>query len=271
MSDKPSETYGRSGQFGTGKERDGASLSVIVITKNEEAVIQRCLGSVQWADEIVVVDSGSTDRTRKIAEALNAKTYVTLDWQGPGPQRNRAIAYATKDWILALDADEWVSPELQREIQAVLRSPGHEAYRIPRLSSYCGRAMRHSGWWPDHVSRLFKRGSACFGGGIVHDHLIAQGPLGTLKNPLLHEAFTDFEEVLHKLDSYSSWGAQTLYENGTRAGLSKAVGHGLWAFVRTYIVRAGFLDGREGFMLAVSNAEGTYYRYLKLMLLAERR
>ena len=271
MSDKPSETYGRLGKFGTGKERDGTSLSVIVITKNEEALIQRCLESVQWADEIVVVDSGSTDRTLKIAEELNAKTYVTVDWRGPGPQRNRAIAYATKDWVLALDADEWVSPELHREIHAVLGNPGHEAYRIPRLSSYCGRAMRHGGWWPDHVSRLFKRGNVRFGGGIVHDHLIAQGPVGTLKNPLLHEAFTDLEEVLHKLDSYSSWGAQTLYENGTRAGLSKAVGHGLWAFVRTYIVRAGFLDGREGLMLAVSNAEGAYYKYLKLMLLARRK
>ena len=131
--------------------------------------------------------------------------------------------------------------------------------------------MRHSGWWPDYVSRLFKRGSARFGGGIVHDHLIAQGPLGTLKHPLLHEAFTDLEEVLQKVNSYSSWGAQTLHERGTRAGIGKALGHGLWAFLRTYILRAGFLDGREGFMLAVSNAEGAYYKYVKLMLLARSK
>lgn len=244
------------------------SLSAIVITKNEEAVIKRCLDSVQWADEIIVVDSGSTDRTMEIAQQLHARAVVTPDWPGPGPQRNRAIAHATKDWILALDADEWVSPQLRDEILAVLRAPGpHVGYRLPRLSSYCGRRMRHGGWWPDYVSRLFKRGSARFGGGIVHDHLVSDGPLGKLRNPLLHEAITDLDDMLLKLNSYSSWGAQSLHERGRRAGLATALGHGAWTFLRTYLLRAGFLDGREGFMLAVSNAEGAYYKYLKLMLM----
>jgi glycosyltransferase involved in cell wall biosynthesis len=243
------------------------TLSVVVITKNEESVIGRCLESVAWADEIVVVDSGSTDGTRDICLRAGAKFHLA-DWPGPGPQRNRAIDLAKGDWVLALDADEWVSAELQAEINRTMQAGGNEAFRIPRRSSYCGRAMRHSGWWPDYVSRLFKRGSARFGGGIVHDHLITQAPLGTLKNPLLHEAFTDLEEVLQKVNSYSSWGAQTLHERGIRAGIGKALGHGLWAFVHTYILRAGFLDGREGFMLAVSNAEGAYYKYVKLMLLA---
>ena len=254
---------------GTG---DRPSLSAIVITKNEEAVIGRCLDSVQWADEIIVVDSGSTDRTMEIAQQLHARIVVTPDWPGPGPQRNRAIAHATKDWILALDADEWVSPELRDEILAVLPAPGpHVGYRLPRLSSYCGRRMRHGGWWPDYVSRLFKRGSARFGGGIVHDHLLPDGPLGKLRNPLLHEAITDLDDMLLKLNSYSSWGAQSLYENGRRAGLATALGHGAWTFLRTYLLRAGFLDGREGFMLAVSNAEGAYYKYLKLMLMGRHK
>ena len=135
-----------------------SGISAIVITKNEEAVIERCLDSVQWADEIIVVDSGSTDGTVKLAQERNARAVVTPDWPGPGPQRNRAIDHATKDWILALDADEWVSPELRDEILAVVRAPGHHVgYRLPRLSSYCGRRMRHGGWWPDYVSRLFKR------------------------------------------------------------------------------------------------------------------
>ncbi len=246
------------------------TLSVVVITKNEESVIGRCLASVAWADEIVVVDSGSTDRTRDICVAAGAKFHCA-DWPGPGPQRNRGIDLATRDWVLALDADEWVSSELKAEIQETMRAAGrHEVLRIPRRSSYCGRAMRHGGWWPDYVLRLFRRGRARFGGGIVHDHLIAQGPVGTLKNPLLHEAFTDLEEVLHKVNSYSSWGAQTLRERGVGAGVGKAIGHGLWTFVRTYVLRAGFLDGREGFMLAVSNAEGAYYKYVKLMLLARK-
>ena len=244
------------------------SVSAIVITKNEEAVIGRCLESVQWADEIIVVDSGSTDRTVEIAERLHARTVVTPDWPGPGPQRNRAIELATAGWILALDADEWVTPELREEIRAVSEAPGdYVGYRIPRLSSYCGRRMRHSGWWPDYVSRLFRRGRARFGGGIVHDHLVPDGRMGKLGSPLLHEAITDLDDMLNKLNSYSSWGAQTLHERGRRAGLGTALGHGAWTFLKTYLLRAGFLDGREGFMLAVSNAEGAYYKYLKLMLM----
>ncbi len=246
------------------------SLSVIVITKNEEAMIRRCLESVAWADEIVVVDSGSTDRTRDICVGLGAR-FVVADWQGPGTQRNRAIDLATGEWVLALDADEWVSGALRSEIAEAIRAPGTSTvFRLPRLSSYCGRTMRHSGWWPDYVSRLFRRSGARFGGGIVHDHLIAAGPVGTLQQPLLHEAFTDLEEVLQKMNGYSTWGAQSLREGGARAGLLKAIGHGWWTFVRTYFLRAGFLDGREGFMLAVSNAEGTYYKYVKLMLLARK-
>jgi glycosyltransferase involved in cell wall biosynthesis len=244
------------------------TLTAIVITKNEEAVIGRCLGSVAWADERIVLDSGSSDRTLSIAREHGAKTHVTTDWPGPATQRNRAIDLAAGEWILALDADEWVSPELRAEIERTIASPTpHAAFRMPRLSSYCGRPMRHSGWWPDHVSRLLRRGHARFGGGIVHDHLLPQGSVGTLRAPLMHEAFVDLEEVLEKMNSYSSWGAQTLAEGGRRAGLGTALGHGAWAFLRTYVLRAGFLDGREGFMLAISNAEGTYYRYLKLMLL----
>lgn len=247
-----------------------ARLSVIVITKDEEDVIRRCLESVRWADEIVVVDSGSSDRTPDICRELGA-TVVERDWPGPGPQRNRAIDLATGDWVLALDADEWVPPALREEIEQRISESGESvAFRIPRSSSYCGRFMRHSGWWPDHVSRLFQRGKARYGGGIVHDHLLPNGPVGTLRAHLMHEAFVDLEEVLQKVNSYSSWGAQILDEKGRRAGLGSAITHGLWAFLRTYVFRGGFLDGREGFMLAVSNAEGTYYRYLKLMQLNKK-
>lgn len=249
-------------------DNTGHRIAAIVITKNEEAVIRRCLESVAWADEIILVDSGSSDRTVEIARELGARTVVTADWPGPGPQRNRAIDQATTDWILALDADEWVTPELRDEILAAVKTPGeYVGYRIPRLSSYCGRRMRHSGWWPDYVSRLFRRGRARFGGGIVHDHLVPEGRMGKLTHPLLHEAITDLDDMLSKLNSYSTWGAQTLHERGRRAGLGTALGHGAWTFIKTYLIRAGFLDGREGFMLAVSNAEGAYYKYLKLMLM----
>ncbi len=246
-------------------------LSVIVITKDEEAVIRRCLGSVAWADEIVVVDSGSSDRTLDICRELGAKVHVTEDWPGHGPQRNRAIDWSNGEWLLAMDADEWVSSELRAEIEAITRGLGGPiAYRIPRLSSYCGRYMRHGGWWPDYVSRLFKRGTARFGGGLVHDHLVVDGPVGKLNEHLMHEAFIDLEEVLQKVNSYSTWGARTLADGGHRSRLTTAVAHALWTFFKTYLFRAGFLDGREGFLLAVSNAEGTYYKYVKLMLLGEK-
>jgi hypothetical protein len=138
---------------------------------------------------------------------------------------------------------------------------------MPRLSSYCGRFMRHSGWWPDHVTRLFRRGGARFSDDRVHERLIVDGKVGTLHEPLRHEAIRDLDEALVKMNAYSTAGAIMQHERGTSASLAGAVGHGAWTFLRTYVLRAGFLDGREGFMLAVSNAEGAYYRYLKLMLL----
>jgi len=248
------------------------TLSVIIITKNEEAMIRRCLQSVTWADEIIVADSDSSDATARICRELNAKVHSFNDWPGFGAQKNRALDLASCDWVLSLDADETVTAELRAEIESVMANPGgHAAFRLPRSSSYCGRQMRHSGWWPDHVTRLFQRGSARFSDDLVHERLVVEGRVGTLMQPLLHEAFTGLEEVLEKMNRYSTASAAMLYRQGKTGSLASAVLHGLWAFIRTYILRAGFLDGREGFMLAVSNAEGTYYRYVKLMLLTEKK
>ena len=242
-------------------------LSIILITKNEAANIGACLESVAWADEIVVVDSGSTDDTVAICRELGA-TVHEHDWPGFGVQKNRALGYATKDWALSLDADERVTPELRAEIETVLRNESaSDSYLVPRLSNYCGRFMRHSGWYPDLLPRLFKRGKARFSDDLVHERLIIEGDTGELKGMLLHYAFDDLEEVLHKVNQYSTAGAAMMHKRGRKASFSGAVLRGLWSFVRTYVLRGGFLDGREGFMLAVSNAEGTYYRYLKLMLL----
>jgi len=247
------------------------SLSVIVITKDEEATIPRCLKSVAWADEIVVVDSGSTDATQSISRALGAKVYPTADWPGFGPQKNRALDLATGDWVLSLDADEWLTPELQAEVRNALANPGSQsAFRVPRVSYFCGRLMRHSGWWPDPVLRLFRRGRARFSDDLVHERLIVDGPVGELSSLLMHESFVGLEEVLDKVNRYSSAGAQMMVADGRAGSLTSAVAHGVWTFVRTYVLKAGFMDGREGFMLAVSNAEGVYYRYLKARLLGKR-
>ncbi len=247
-------------------------LSVIIITRNEAADIGACLESVSWADEIIVVDSGSTDDTAAICQALGAQVHVYADWPGFGAQKNRALGYATGDWVLSLDADERVTPELRREIESITAQAGAcAAYDIPRLSSYCGRFMRHSGWYPDCVTRLFRRGAARFSDDVVHERPLVEGETGRLKREMLHYAFADAEEVLRKVDQYSTAGAQRMHAQGRRATLAGAVVRGLWSFLRTYVLKLGFLDGREGFLLAVSNAEGTYYRYVKLLLLNRDR
>ncbi|NTV14350.1 MAG: glycosyltransferase family 2 protein [Desulfobulbaceae bacterium] len=245
-----------------------ATISAIIITKNEEANIRACLESLAWVDEIVVVDSGSSDRTVEICREFSARVYLH-DWPGFGIQKNRALAYAGCDWILSIDADERVSPELRGEIQAVIGAEGPSAYAIPRLSWYCGRFIHHSGWRPDHVLRLFRRGQGRFSEDLVHERVLVTGAVGRLNNDLIHYSFRDVEQVLNVVNRYSTLGAAQKYAAGQRAGLSKAIAHGLAEFFSTYLLKGGFLDGRQGLMLAISNGEGTYYKYLKLMQLGE--
>jgi len=246
-----------------------STLSVIIIVKNEEHDIRDCLESVAWADEIIVLDSGSVDNTLSIAKEYTDKVYSSPDWQGFGVQKNRALVHASGDWVLSLDADERVSDDLHQEIANVIQSASPCIYKLPRLSSYCGKFIRHSGWWPDHVARLFKRGEASFSNDLVHERLVFQGEAAKLTAPLLHITYKDLDEVISKINQYSTLGARNSYQKGKRGGLTSAIAHGFWAFVRTYIFRAGFLDGAEGLMLAISNAEATYYRYLKLFFLSK--
>ena len=242
-------------------------LSVIIITKNEAGNILDCLASVAWADEIIVIDSGSDDRTVEICEQFGARVYVN-QWPGYGKQKNFALDFAKGDWVLSIDADERVTPLLHEEIERVIANPGEFlAWKIPRLSSFCGRYMRHSGWWPDYVVRLFARGQAIFSDDIVHEQVLVKGRTGTLVGYFLHESIESFEDLLSKMNQYTSAGALLAYQKGKKGSLRKAIGHGVWAFFRCYILRTGFLEGREGFILAVSTAESSYYRYLKLMFM----
>lgn len=245
------------------------TLSVIIIVKNEEHDIRDCLQSVIWADEIIVLDSGSVDNTLSIAKEYTEKIYKSPDWQGFGIQKNRALAYATCDWVLSLDADERVSDALHLEIKKAIESSSSSIYKLPRLSSYCGKFIRHSGWWPDYVARLFKRGEASFSNDLVHERLVFQGEAAQLSEPLHHVTYKDLDEVISKINHYSTLGARNSFQKGKRGSLTSAIAHGFWAFIRTYFFRAGFLDGSEGVMLAISNAEATYYRYLKLKYLSK--
>lgn len=247
------------------------SLSVIVICRNNKGTIRRCLESVAWAGEIVVLDAGSNDGTLEICRELTTRVHQTADWPGHGPQKNRALDLATGEWVFSLDSDEWVTAELRAEIESAIAAPhGKDAFAVPRRSSFCGRFMRHSGWWPDYVRRLFRRGTARFSDDQGHDRLIVTGATGKLSEPIFHETVTSLDQVIDKMNVYSAMTARNLHQNRRRASIFTALLHGGWAFFRTYVLRLGFLDGREGFMLAVINAENSYYRYAKLMLLAER-
>jgi glycosyltransferase involved in cell wall biosynthesis len=242
------------------------TLSAIVITRNEAHNLHDCLQSMHGlVDEIIVVDSQSTDGTVAIAHQLGAKVAQPADWPGFGPQKNRALDLATCDWVFSIDADERVTPELAAEIKRVLQVGDAEAaYKLPRLSSYCGKFIHHSGWQPDYVLRLFKRGSAKFSEDLVHECVVTEQKVVALQNHLLHYSYLNFTQVLSKVDAYSSASAKQAYARGKRSSVAGALGHGAWAFFRTYVIRRGFLDGAHGLALAISNAETSYYKYLKL-------
>lgn len=246
-------------------------LSVIVITRNEAHQLERCLRSVAFADEVVVVDSGSTDGTPELARRLGARVIETADWPGFGVQKQRALDAAQGDWVLALDADEWLGPALARAVQQALAAPDDDSrpsgYEFVRLSAFCGQWMRGGGWFPDPGLRLVRRTLAHFTPDLVHEHLEVRGRVARLPGLLLHDSIPSLESALDKTNRYSSGRARDLLARGKRGSLSSALAHGLWAFLRTYLVKRGFRDGRLGFVLAVHNAETTYYRYLKMWLL----
>ncbi|HZV91893.1 MAG TPA: glycosyltransferase family 2 protein [Caldimonas sp.] len=246
------------------------TLSVILITKNESANIDACLASVDFADEWIVVDSGSTDDTRERAARHGASVVVTDDWPGFGAQKQRALDRATGRWVLALDADERVTPELAASIREVVRadSAAPSAFELSRLSSFCGRWIRHGDWYPDRVLRLFRRGEARFSNDRVHERVIAGGQVGRLRGELLHLTMPTLADALAKMNRYSSEGAAQAAASGKRTGAVAALAHAAWAFLRGYGLRRGFLDGAAGFTVAAYVAEGTFWRYLKTAELA---
>jgi glycosyltransferase involved in cell wall biosynthesis len=243
-----------------------ANISVIIITKNEADNIRACLESVKWADEIVIVDSGSTDSTAEICRELGAKVHVH-DWPGFGLQKNRALSYAVHDWVFSIDADERVTPELQSQLTKAMESNIENGYYVPRLSQFCGKFIRHSGWYPDYVLRLFRRTKGRFSDDMVHERVILEGTAGKLTSPLLHYSYLDEADVQRKTDQYAKTGALQMYKNGKSASYADAPLRAGWAFLRTYLLRLGFLDGIAGFDIALMNARTTYLKYMQLKAL----
>ncbi|MFT0534092.1 glycosyltransferase family 2 protein [Castellaniella hirudinis] len=240
-------------------------LSVIIITKNEAAHIGACLDSLAFADEIIVLDSGSTDATGEIVRQRGAGWHQRADWPGFGPQKNRALALATGDWVLSVDADERVTPELAAQIRQAIQNPAAaDAYRMARLSNFCGRWIRHSGWWPDYVVRLFRRQAGRFTEAAVHESVQVRGRTGTLAGHFLHYPYASFEVFIDKINRYSSEAARAAYDRGRRTSVLGPFGHGFWTFFRHYALRRGVLDGWQGLILAGMAGTGSFYRYAKL-------
>lgn len=244
-----------------------ASLSVVIITKNEEGNIRECLESVAWADEIIIVDSGSEDNTIAICKDYTDKISINDDWKGFGYQKNLALQQATKEWVLSLDADERITPALRTEIENVINNTASSAFAIPRQAYFLGHAMKHGGWWPDYVVRLFRRNTGVFSEDIVHERVLVNGRVMKLSTPLLHYSYTDLHQLMEKMNNYSSAGASKACQQGKNSSLLKAIAKAKWTFFRAYFLRLGILDGRAGFIAAFSKAEETYYRYLKLSYL----
>ncbi len=239
-------------------------ISVYIITYNEAAKIADAVLSVKWADEILVLDSNSSDGTAQIAADLGA-TVRQIPFSTFGKLRNDAIAACAHEWVFSLDADERCTKAAQAEILKVLENPQADAYYIPRRNWFMGRWIKHCGWYPDYRQpQLFRKSALRFDDSEeVHESFQVRGKVGYLSKAIIQVPFQNLEQLVHKMQRYSSLGARKLERKRRRYGMRSALLHGLWAFFRIYILKRGFLDGWAGFVLALGNFEGTFYRYAK--------
>lgn len=250
--------------------RSLTKLSVIVITKNEASNIHDCLQSVAFADQVLVLDSGSTDDTVAIALEMGAQVHQSSEWPGFGAQKNRALQYATGQWVLSIDADERIPPDLAQAISAAVRQGSANAYSLARQTQFCGQWIRHCGWTPDRVVRLFRRDLARFSNDAVHEKLVLNDPaakLAHLDPPMLHYSYRTSDDYWKKLQRYSKDWALERHKQGQKTTMSRAALSGFVAFVRTYFFRLGFLDGAMGFAVCSMQAQSAFGKYFELYCL----
>ena len=245
------------------------TLAAVLIVKNEALQLETCLQAVQaWVDEINVIDSGSNDETENIARKFGAQFFVDPDWQGFGVQRQRAQKYCTADWLFWVDADEVVSPELQKSIKtAVAANATHTVYRVNRLSWVFGRYIRHSGWHPDRVVRLYPKALTQYNDSLVHEHVIVPPKcvVKDLRGDLLHFTYRSVEHYLVKSAHYARAWADKRTQQGRNASLLQGVAHAAGCFIKMYLIRQGFRDGRAGFLLAILSAHSAFVKYADLL------
>ena len=246
-----------------GPEKSELKITATVITKNEEDNIAECLTSLTWTDEIVVLDSGSTDRTVEIAKEFTDKVYVE-SWRGQGHQKNRAVELAQGPWIFSIDADERTTPELADEIRQAIKNADYKVYALKRKNFYKNQWIRHCGWWPDWVKRLYRKDEVFFSADIIHESIQADESVGKMTNSLIHYSFKSPEDFLKRATWYAHHQAHDKFNRGVRASAWKALSHGCFAWFQAYVIRLGFLDGVAGMLISVSNFVGVFYRYMIL-------
>lgn len=246
--------------------QQGRCLSAVVITLNEEAAIEPCLQALAWCDEIVVVDSGSADRTTSIAAGLGARV-IQQEWLGYGRQKAFAVSQASNDWVLCVDADEIVTPQLRSSIEAALAAPSHLAYEMPRRNRFMGRYLRHGEGYPDWNLRLFDRRHARWSEDTVHEHVQASVPVGRLQGDLLHESAETLESYVRKQRRYTTLQAQALFRDGVRPNPVKLVLSPVVRFLKFYVLRLGFLDGVPGLVHIAIGCGNTFAKNAKLFSL----
>ncbi|MBU1184553.1 MAG: glycosyltransferase family 2 protein [Proteobacteria bacterium] len=249
---------------------DKAPLSVAMIVRNEAQSLPDCLRSVAFARQIVVVDSGSEDETLRIASDFGCEVFSEA-WRGFGPQKQFAVEKCREAWTLVLDADERIPPETARVIRQIVGSPDAAAgYSFPRKNFFQGRWIRHAGWWPDRVVRLFRKGEGCMTGAAVHESVAVDGPVEHLEVPIEHWTESRLDLILRKIDRYSTLGAQEAFVEGRRCSIWLAFLRAEFTFFQDYLLRGGFLDGPQGLTLAVTDAVNKFFKYAKLSELSRR-
>jgi len=239
-------------------------ISVAIITKDEERNIRDCLESVAWADEVVVVDNGSADKTREICQNFKARFYLE-EWKGFAQQKNSAIEKTRNEWVLSLDADERITPALHQEIVEIMEDgPSQDGYSIARKNFFLGHWIRRCGWYPDFNLRLFRKSRGRFQERNVHERMEIQGKLGYLKNPLEHKTYRTLSDFLQRMDRYSTLAAKEMQKEGREYRFYDSFFRPPFTFLQMYLLQAGFLEGYRGFLLSVLYSFYTFSKYSKL-------
>lgn len=238
------------------------TISAVLITKNEENNISECIASIAFCDEIVIVDSGSIDDTVRIARDRGAVVHAIEDWQGFGIQKQRALDLASCDWVLSIDADERIPDALRTEIETAVTSGRYAGYFLNRVTWFLGQRMRYGGFHPDRIMRLARRDKARFTPTIVHETLVVEGEVGTLDEPLRHYSFRNVDDAIRKMHQYVLLSAEARRRDKITGGLFVAITRSWYAFIKAYVLQAGLLEGRRGYVAAVLSAQNVFWRYL---------